>query len=178
MNNTRKLVESALMSALVGLFVILNRQTIGLLEGILFLLPLPMVFLSYKYDVKTALMATVGSLVLTLIFSDIPTIFTVFIESVIGIVYGSGLRKEEKSSTLLFKTISLAIFMNFITLVLFASFFGYDIVGEIKEIQNIFTSVLGEENISSLGINLKAFIEVIMMVSILLTGVLEGYLTT
>ena len=114
MNNTRKLVESALMSALVGLFVILNRQTIGLLEGILFLLPLPMVFLSYKYDVKTALMATVGSLVLTLIFSDIPTIFTVFIESVIGIVYGSGLRKEEKSSTLLFKTISLAIFMNFI----------------------------------------------------------------
>ena len=60
MNNTRKLVESALMAALVGAFVIINRYTVGMLAYFVFLLPLPMVYLSYKYDVKTASMAAFG----------------------------------------------------------------------------------------------------------------------
>ena len=177
MNNTRKLMESALMAAIVGVFVIINRQTVGMLSYLIFLLPLPMVYLSYKYDVKTAFMATFGSLVLTLLFGTLPTLFTVLIECVIGIIYGSGLRKNEKSSTLLFKVILLAIAMNFITLVLFAAFFGYDIVGEAQMIEDTIRTTLLQANLDVQIPDLKTYIDIIMLLSVLLTGVFEGYLT-
>ena len=177
MNNTRKLVESALMAALVGAFVIINRYTVGMLAYFVFLLPLPMVYLSYKYDAKTASMAAFGSVILTFIFGSIPNVFTVLIECVIGIVYGSGLRKKENSSALLFKVIVLAIIMNFVSFVLFAAFFGYDIVGEVQMIEDVFTTIFDEANVEVQIPDLRSYIEVLFVLSVLLTGVLEGYLT-
>ena len=45
-NQTRKITEGAMMIAILGVFMLINRQTVGLLDSYFaWLLPLPVIFL-------------------------------------------------------------------------------------------------------------------------------------
>ena len=51
--NIRKITDGAMMAAIVGVVLIINRQMAGLLQDLLlFVFPLPMVFYAAKYGMK------------------------------------------------------------------------------------------------------------------------------
>ena len=54
-NSVRKITDGAMMVALIGLFLFLNRQLAGLLDlYAAWLVPLPMVMYAVKYGWKSA----------------------------------------------------------------------------------------------------------------------------
>ena len=55
-NSVRKITDGAMMVALIGLFLFINRQLAGLLDlYAAWLVPLPMVMYAVKYGWKSAL---------------------------------------------------------------------------------------------------------------------------
>ncbi len=165
---TREIVEGALMSAVVATFMFFNIQMGGIFSYVMFLLPLPLVYVSFKYGYKTGLIVYVGSLVLTAMLGDIISIITLFIEGIIGVYYGNGLRKNIRSSILLLNTILLAILYNIITIVLASEFFGYNIDAEIEIIGELF---------NGFAIDFAKYFRLMFYVTIPLIGIMEGYLT-
>ena len=54
-NNVRRLTDGAMMLAIIGALLLINRQTAGIIETtFLFILPLPMVFYSARYGLKSS----------------------------------------------------------------------------------------------------------------------------
>ena len=59
--NVRKITEGAMMVALVGVFMLIDRQFQGTFSSMfVFLLPLPMVYFGAKYGLRDSLMVLVA----------------------------------------------------------------------------------------------------------------------
>lgn len=70
-NSVRKITDGAMMVALIGLFLFINRQLAGLLDlYAAWLVPLPMVMYAVKYGWKSALVPFVSVIFLSFITPD------------------------------------------------------------------------------------------------------------
>ena len=102
-NQTRKITEGAMMCAIVGLVLFINRQLGNMLEYFMYwVLTFPILVYTAKYGVRNALVPSVSMLLLSFMISSPTTIFYLFSCIVVGLVYGGGVRKGWKNGTLLF----------------------------------------------------------------------------
>ncbi|MBR3312428.1 MAG: DUF2232 domain-containing protein [Solobacterium sp.] len=177
--NVRKLTEGAMMAAIAGVLLLINRQTAGLLEGmLLFLFPLPMVFYSARYGMKNSWIVFAAICFLAFFLGTPQSFFYVLSESLIGIIYGSGVYRKTETRKLLLITIVMAVFVDVATMIVFARFFGYDIAAEMQEYKTIAGQVFTSAGIDQpASVMTDQFIRTIFIVSAILTGVLEGYIT-
>ncbi len=77
-NSVRKITDGAMMVALIGLFLFINRQLAGLLDlYAAWLVPLPMVMYAVKYGWKSALLPFVSVIFLSLVIAGPQTGFYV-----------------------------------------------------------------------------------------------------
>ena len=90
--NVRKITEGAMMVALVGVFMLIDRQFQGTFSSMfVFLLPLPMVYFGAKYGLRDSLMVLVAIIFVAFIFASPFAIFFFVAEAIIGLVYGCGI---------------------------------------------------------------------------------------
>ena len=178
-NGVRKITDGAMMCAIVGLILVINRQFAGLfVEMFLFVFPLPMVFYSAKYGMKDSWVVLVAIALLTAIIGTPQTIFYVASESLLGLVYGSGIHDNKDSRKLMFISIAISVVVNIITTIIYASFFGYDLGAELTEYETMISTAMNETGmvIPSM-INLKQMLTTVLLVSVVLTGLLQGIIT-
>jgi len=176
--NIRKLTDGAMMLAIIGAVMLLDRQMAGAISGtVLYLFPLPMVFYSSKYGWKDSLVVLAALFALLFMLGTPQSIFYVGMESVIGTVYGSGIYNGTDNKRILIRTILMSVILEISALFVFAAFFGYDVTVEIDEYKTIFENALNTTGNSAAGIDLDSMIRNIFIVSIVLTGVLEGLIT-
>ncbi len=178
-NGVRKITDGAMMCAIVGLILVINRQFAGLFEEMfLFFFPLPMVFYSAKYGMKDSWVVLVAIALLTAIIGTPQTIFYVASESLLGLVYGSGIHDNKDSRKLMFLSIAISAVVNVITTIIYAGFFGYDLGAELTEYETIINGVLAETGMTiSSTVNLKQMLTTVLLVSVVLTGILQGIIT-
>lgn len=168
-NDTRMITEGAMMVAIVGLLLFLNRQLAGMIEYLMYwILTFPILIYTAKYGVKKALVPSVCMLLLSLMLSLPTTVFYMFSCIVTGIVYGGGIRKEWKNGSLIFFTFLFTLFSYLITFVLFASIFGFDPSEDI-EIANMLLSMFHLES----KIDIVKVVSVISVLSTLLLSLLQ-----
>lgn len=168
-NDTRKITEGAMMVAIVGLMLFINRQLAGMIEYVMYwILTFPILIYTAKYGVKNAMVPSVCMLILSFMLSVPTTIFYMFSCIVTGMVYGGGIRKEWKNGTLMFWTFLFTLFSYLITFVLFASIFGYD-PSEDVEIANMLLSMFHLD----VGFNIAKVISIISILSTLLMSILQ-----
>lgn len=177
--DVRKITDGAMMAAIVGVMLLINRQTAGLIEtSFVWVLPLPMVFYSAKYGLKDSWILFVSILLLTLILGTPQTIFYVASEMIIGVVYGSGIYDRTPSRKLVIRTMLLAVIADILSMLVFASFFGYDIASEVSEYTSIMDQMYEAAGTTLPStVDLKGMIETVIIVSVVLSGVLEGFVT-
>jgi len=177
--NIRKLTDGAMMCAIVGAILLINRQTGGLLEGMaLFLFPLPMVFYSAKYGMKDSWTVFAAMVILGFILGSVQTMFYVGSESLIGLVYGSGIYKKTDAHVLTIRTMILAAIADIMTMLVFASFFGYDLAAEAEEMQTMMSEVFESSGVTALSETMiSRTIRTSMIVATIFTGLMEGYIT-
>lgn len=168
-NDTKKITEGAMMVAIVGLLLFINRQLAGMIEYMMYwILTFPILIYTAKYGVKNAMVPSVCMLLLSLILSVPTTVFYMFSCIVTGVVYGGGIRKEWKNGSLLFWTFLFTLFSYLITFVLFASIFGFD-PHEDMEIAQMLLSIFHMET----NINITKIVSVISILSTLLMSILQ-----
>lgn len=171
---TKEIVEGALVSAIICAFMLVNLQLGGILGYVIFLLPLPLMYFTFKYGFKHGLVPLFSSVILVFMFSSLTLSLITFLQSALGIVYGEGLRKKESSTILLLKTILFSISIQLISTVLLSKLFGYDINDDIDML--VQTMSLLDLKLAT-GLDFTRLIKIFVFAAIPLNGIFEGYLT-
>ena len=168
-----------MMCAIVGAVLLINRQLGGLFQDMfLFLFPIPMVFYSAKYGMKDSWVVFAAMCLLGFFLGGIPTLFYVASESLIGMVYGGGIYAHRDSHKIVLFTMIMGALVNVISTVIFASVFGYDLAAETKEMSEMMNTVFAQTGATiPPTVDLNQFIRTIIVVSAILTGVLQGLVT-
>ncbi|MBR2825451.1 MAG: DUF2232 domain-containing protein [Solobacterium sp.] len=178
-NNVRRITDGAMMTAIVGALLLINRQFAGLFEeSFLFLFPLPMVFYSAKYGMKSSWIVLVAILLLTIVIGTPQTLFYVASESLIGMIYGGGIYKGTDSRKLVVITMVISVFASVISMIIYAQFFGYNIVEEVGRWKNILIQAAASQGIVIPdSINLNQYVMTVLIVATILTGILQAFIT-
>ena len=168
-NQTRKITEGAMMCAIVGLVLFINRQLGNMLEYFMYwVLTFPILVYTAKYGVRNALVPSVSMLLLSFMISSPTTTFYLFSCIVVGLVYGGGVRKGWKNGTLLVFSGIFTFFSYLVTTVLLAAVFGYDPAEDIELVKTILELM----NIHS-GIDLMKTVTIIVVLVAVLMSVLQ-----
>lgn len=133
---TQELTYGAMIVAIFGVLLLINRQTGGFLEGIfMFIFPIPMVAFSAKYGWKDSLPVFVCTVLLSFLFGTFTAIFYAIAESFIGMVYGSCIKVERDMNRTLVLVVALSAIAELLCSVALASLFGIDINQDIMAMQ-------------------------------------------
>lgn len=125
-NQTRKLSEGAMMVALVGVMLFVNRQFANIIEYVMYwILTFPILVYTAKYGIKYGILTSVCMMMMSVMISASTTIFYVFCCVVVGVAYGEGVRRNWKNGTLLLITGLVTLVSYSLTTIVFASIFGY-----------------------------------------------------
>lgn len=177
--NVRKITDGAMMAAIIGVLLLINRQTAGLLENmLLFAFPLPMVFYGARYGWKNSWMLFTAVMILTFIIGTPTTWFYVATESLIGMVYGCGIYHHVSTQKIVIRTLILAVIVNVISILILSSFFGFDINGEVQAYEDAFNKALSAAGRSvPANMNLHNMLRTMIVVATVFTGIFEGLAT-
>ncbi len=175
----RKITDGAMMAAIIAVMLLINRQTAGLLEvSFLWILPLPMVFYGAKYGWKDSGVLFIAIILLTIIIGTPQTLFYVVSEMLIGIVYGCGIYDRTPSRKLVIRTMILAVVADILSMLVFASFFGYDLQAEITEYEKILNTAFEQTGTQLAGtMDLTSMLKTVVVVSVIFNGIFEGFIT-
>ncbi len=178
-SNVRKITDGAMMCAIVGLLLVADRWLGGLFSGsFLFAFPLPMVFYSVKYGMKDSWMVLTAMSLLGFIISGPTMLFYVASESLLGLIYGSGVHNHKPTERLVLSAMLIGILVNLLSTVVFAAFFGYNLTEDIEFMQNTINNVASQSGVAFPDTLMNAnTMKTMLVVGAILTGVLEGYVT-
>ena len=166
------------MAAIVGAVLLIDRQMAGLFTDlVLFAYPLPMVFYASKYGMKQSLVLFTAIVFLSFILSTPQVMFYVITEMLIGLFYGSGIHEGKPTGRIILVTVIMSVLVTLITTVVAAEFFGYDLAGEIDLYMKAVDQAMSTTGMTFNGTDMKSFLMNILIVSTLLTGVLQGFVT-
>lgn len=153
-SNTRKITEGAMIVAMIGAVLFIDRQFANVITSSFnWLLSIPMILYSVNSDRKYSLMVFFSTLFVGLLVADIQTLFYLFSALTIGIIYGEGVRNKWKHGKLLMWTMCCTFICYLFSMYIFAGFFGYDLIAT----RNEFISML--ENIKIFGIDIVLLID-------------------
>lgn len=128
-SDTRKITEGAMIVAMIGAFLFIDRQSANLLSAeFSWLLSIPMIIYAVQCDRKYSWMVFFSTLFVSLLISPPQTIFYLFSALLLGIVYGEGVRLKWSQNRLLLWTIGCTFVSYLCSMHIFAGFFGYDLV--------------------------------------------------
>lgn len=156
------------MLAIMGVVLLINRQSAGFFELMLFFLSIPVIVYEVKYGAQMAATLSVSAILLSFLLSTPTSVFYMCIAMFTGFVYGYGVLHDWKNQTLLLITIGVNLIAIYLTAVVFASIFGYNLNEEINEILNL----LPKGDIGNMS--LRKFVEEIVLISYIGISVVQA----
>lgn len=153
-SNTRKITEGAMIVAMYGAILFIDRQFANAFTTQLnWLLSIPMILYTVQSDRKYSFMVFFSAMIVGLLVADIQTLFYLFSALVLGFIYGEGIRYKWKHGKLLLWTMCVTFVCYLISMYIFAGFFGYDLIAT----RNEFIEML--ENLEINGIEIVLLID-------------------
>ncbi len=170
----RMITEGAMMLALTGVFLLINRATGALLDAFLaFIMPLPAIFYIAKYGFKQGLVLGVSMFLLGLMIASPISLFYLVTAIVVGLAYGTGIHRDKDNLWLILVTTLLTAISFFIEMVLLANLFGYDFKLE----ASLFVKALTDAGMTNLPANIETLVLSIYPVAMGFTALLQSILT-
>lgn len=179
-NQVRKITEGAMMIALFGIMLVIDRQFAGVLAYyLMFIMPLPIIIYCAKYGMKDGIVVGVAIMLVSLMLASPQSIFLTIVACVVGVTYGTLVFRKTNNGILLIITMMACIIAEVLMGITFASFFGMDLNTTINEtsvmVNSILDTISGTQNAASmLSFELDGLIRVIAIMSVVITGVMEG----
>ena len=179
-NNVRKITDGAVMIALMGMALVLNRQFAGFLEiYFIWFLPIPISVYTAKHGYKNGLMVAFSVIFLSFIISTVTSVFYVISSCVCGLVYGEGSRRGRENLWLLFITIITALIAEIFPIFVFSGIFGYNLAEEVIVMKDTIVEMLQISGISQSLIDaslvlLERVLPALIIAGVVFSAVLEG----
>ena len=167
----QKLTHGAMITALLGALFLVDRQSAGLFNYIIgWIVPLPILIYGAKYGFKQTLIPFVASVFLAFIIATPVTAVYALMYGVIGLIYGYGVYSKWSARSLFYATIVGTSVVFLITVLLFASFFGYNLQQEIQTISNIIEAM----DVSA-AVNTTTMVQTTLVVMFATSVLLEAF---
>ncbi len=177
--NVRKITDGAMMLAIVGVFLLINRQTAGFLEGmIMYILPLPMVFYGMKYGLKDSMVVFTAGILLSMLLSTPSSLAYTVSAFLIGMIYGSGIYQKKPMRHTLILAMAVGALTEVLVMVVFANVFGYDLNADVNTMKGFFNQIAEQSGVDfSSMFNMNQLIMELIVISSIFTGIIEVLMT-
>lgn len=178
MNKTKKLTQGAMLLAIVGALMLIDRQLSFLFEDVIILaIPVVITIYSAMYTIKDGSILCVGLIALAILFGSLNTYMYMPIAIVVGLGVSYAVKKDMDRRRITAMAMLLYIIGEIFIIYAVSPLLGIDIASQVASItetleeMNMMTAI--NETLSSPG----TFILIIFFVSTVLLGMMEGYLT-
>ena len=181
-NNTLRITTGAMILAIFAILLLLNRQTGGVFEGFfIYILPVPMVIYSAKFDWKSGLLVFAGMCAFSIFFGTLTSIFYAVSSALLGLIFGACLFKKVDMTITMFIVMGMAGVLSVVSNVALASVFGYNLSEDIALMQNSMTEALAKANVDVAGgpyaiIFSDSSMLQLFIISMVLAGLLDGFI--
>ena len=174
-SDTRKITEGAMIVAMIGAFLFIDRQMANLISSELsWLLSIPMIIYTVQSDRKYSWMVFFSAIIVSLFISPPQTIFYLFSALILGVVYGEGVSRKWSQNKLLLWTIGCTFVSYLCSMYIFAGFFGYDLAATRNEFIEMLENMEIFQNLIVFYIDAHTLFNVADIVSFLLIVVMES----
>jgi len=184
MNKTRKLTIGAMLLAIIGAIMIIDRQFSYLIGDVLVLaFAIVIIIYSSMYEVKDGLILAGGLAVLTVLFGNITTYLYAPISILLGIAYSIGLKRNLNNQKLLAVAIIMFVIGEYLIFFVIGPLVGWvTIQGQIASMKEALT--VYSDTLEKMGQSANAIwafftdniILVLLVASTILIGVMEGFI--
>ena len=183
MNNTKKLTTGAMLLAIIGALMLIDRQLSYMFEVfIIMMMPVVIIIYSTMYDIREGAILSLCILILTFILGNPGYAFVnVPIAVIVGLGYSFCIKKNLSQSKLMILAMVLFMVGEVIVTFIVTPILGISIIDQVTSIETMFTESFQQAGAmdlvgmySSLGIDFSNLILVLFVISIFLTGIMEG----
>ena len=173
---TQELTFGAMIVAVFGVLLLLNRQTGGMFEGFfMFIFPIPMVAFSAKYGWKDSLPVFVCTILISFLFGTFTGMFYAVGMSFVGMVYGSCIKSRRDMNRTLILVMILSAAIELLCTVALATFAGFDLNADIMAMQETMNTMLAQAGVdTSTGILSYDYLRRMYIISTGFVGAMEG----
>lgn len=181
MNKTKKLMQGAMLIAIIGALMIIDRQ-LSFIFSVYILLIIPVVIAIYgvMYELKDAITMSVCLLVIGVLFGTLSTYIYMPISIIVGILVCLAIKKGmDRRRVNIIASITYVIAEVLVAFVIFP-LFGVSVSSQLDSMQTVYDAMINMVGTSAMTVtfsNVSSLLAVVFIVATILTGVLEGYLT-
>ena len=175
---TQQLTYGAMITALFGMLLLLNRQTGGFMEEMLvYVFPIPMAAYTAKFGGRPGLPVLASMSLIAFLCGTFTSVFYAISQACVGAVLGTRLFHKKDLTRTLLLVMFLSALSSILTTIVLASLFGYDLKAEMLEFQNMMTKMAEQtgmvipEDFFSTQALMRLFI-----ISALFMGAVQGYI--
>jgi len=168
-----------MMIAIVSALILLDRLVGNWFDTIVVLIaPIVIIMYSCLYSFKDSLLVAIGVLVVSFIFGNTDYIYLIYmpVGVLTGIAYSYALSKNVDRRTLMFISIVVYTIGEFAATFIVYPLLGFPIINQINQMKEMMETMNYAEAFEMVGLSPDKILIVILLVSTLLLGVMEGIL--
>lgn len=174
------ITTGAMVTAIFGVMLLLNRQTGSLLQEVfIFLYPIPMVAYAAMYGLKNGAAAFVSMALISVFLGDLTSTFYAVTQALIGLIFGSCLYHKVDMTKTLFVVMILSALVNIVDVVAYGYISGVSLNQEVAEMQTMMNEMFEQAGMAAaVPANMLSAntLKQIMLVSMVFAGVLQGFI--
>ena len=176
--NVTRLTTGAMLVAIFGLLMLLNRQTGGMLEGgFQYLIPIPMVAYTALYGPKASLSAFAAMALLAVLLDNVSTLFFEMACVLTGFVLGLCLYKKLDTTKTLLTVMLMSAAVNLIDTFLISAVFGVSLKSQLADMQEMLRQMGEQAGIAFPEAMLDdGYLLRVLMISMAFAGALQGFI--
>ena len=177
-NNVMQLTTGAMLVAIFGLLMLLNRQTGGMLEGCFhYLIPIPMVAYTAMYGPKVSLSAFAAMALLAVFLGDVSSLFCEMSYVLIGFILGFCLYRKIDTTKTLFVVMFMTAVVTIAETFVVSAISGVSLQSELSEMQEMMRQMGQQYGMTFPEAMLdEGYLLRILMVSMAFGGLLQGFI--
>ncbi|MBO4358595.1 MAG: DUF2232 domain-containing protein [Erysipelotrichaceae bacterium] len=185
MNRTKKITQGAMMLAIIGALIGIDRiSAYWFSELIVLMIPVVLIMYCALYTLKDGLVLSVGLLIISFLLGNFQFTYLLYVPVGIatGLAYSFGVSRNFDRTRLLMTAIAVYVVGEVICSFIVYPLMGFPLATMIEEYKltlsetGLLTSMNMVEAFSNIGVDFSKIIVVIYIISIILMGIMEGVL--
>ncbi|MBQ6335529.1 MAG: DUF2232 domain-containing protein [Erysipelotrichaceae bacterium] len=185
MNQTKKLTQGAMMIAIVGAMILIDRMTAyWFTELIVLLMPVVIIMYTTMHSFKDGLMLCVGLLIISFLLGNFRFTYLIYVPVGIltGLSYSYGIKRGMDKRRLLMIAIATYVFGELLATFVIYPLLGFPIAQMLEEYKlaidqaGSFAGVDYSQIFSLAGLDFAKIIAIIYVISTVIMGAMEGVL--
>ncbi len=177
-SKTQELTYGAMLIAVFGVLLLLNRQTGGLFEELfVYIFPIPMTAYSAKYGLRSGIPVFIGMSLITIFCGSFTAIFYATTAALLGLVFGACLYHHADMTHTLILVMVLSAVFNLLSTIVLANLFGYNLNEEIAQMQNMMNEAMAKAGVAMPeNVFTYNYLKRLMIISMVFLGVIQGFM--